>query len=185
MAEKGETKIIAILTISIMLVSIGLSGCVEEEKDEDINPPNYPTPPYWNLEMIKMNPMSNNLISNDLQFEIKKDNKVIINTNISMANPKSIIKGMSKIYPISTNSSPVMDESSGEIVNSESSFSDYTNCCILYLDQTQDNKINGGDSVYIYRDWDRDGKSEIISGSIFTIYDKNMEIIFQKNLEKR
>jgi hypothetical protein len=31
MAEKGETKIIAIFTICIMLISIGLSGCVEED----------------------------------------------------------------------------------------------------------------------------------------------------------
>jgi hypothetical protein len=36
MREMGETKIITILTICIMLVSVGLSGCVEEEKIENI-----------------------------------------------------------------------------------------------------------------------------------------------------
>jgi hypothetical protein len=42
MAEKGETKILAIFTICFMLISIGLSGCVEEDessyypKEEDL-----------------------------------------------------------------------------------------------------------------------------------------------------
>ena len=48
MADSGETKIIAIITICIMLISIGLSGCVEEDEykpdisisnvsDQDVN----------------------------------------------------------------------------------------------------------------------------------------------------
>jgi hypothetical protein len=36
MAEKGGTKVITIFTICIMLISIGLSGCVEEEKKIEI-----------------------------------------------------------------------------------------------------------------------------------------------------
>ena len=34
MAEKGETKIIAIITICIMLISIGLSGCVDDDNNK-------------------------------------------------------------------------------------------------------------------------------------------------------
>ena len=35
MAEKGGTKILVIITIIIVLLSIGFSGCVEEGKEED------------------------------------------------------------------------------------------------------------------------------------------------------
>jgi hypothetical protein len=37
MAEKGGTKIIITITICIMLVTIGFSGCVEDEKDNTDN----------------------------------------------------------------------------------------------------------------------------------------------------
>jgi hypothetical protein len=35
MAEKGETKIVAIVTICVILLSISFSGCFEEEKEDD------------------------------------------------------------------------------------------------------------------------------------------------------
>lgn len=54
MVEKGEKKILAIVTIIIVLISIGFSGCVEEEKDEGEN------------DKIK------DAESNDLQLEIEQ-----------------------------------------------------------------------------------------------------------------
>ena len=37
MAEKGENKILIIITICIILISIGLSGCVEDDENNKIN----------------------------------------------------------------------------------------------------------------------------------------------------
>ena len=38
MAEKEKTKILTILTICIMLISVGLSGCVEEDEENKPGP---------------------------------------------------------------------------------------------------------------------------------------------------
>jgi hypothetical protein len=35
MVKKGETKIMVFITICMILISIGLSGCIEETKDKD------------------------------------------------------------------------------------------------------------------------------------------------------
>jgi hypothetical protein len=178
---KNRTQILIFLTICIIFISISLYGCIKEEKNEpDEFEPNYPRN-RWSVEITRI-PQGRYSISENLTFEIQKDNKLIISTNISMVNPKPFLKAMSTVYPISSNSSPVVDESTGKIINGDSSSSEYKNCCFAYIDQTSDNNINGGDLVYIYQDWNRDGEADVTSGSMFKIFDQNNEIILQKEL---
>jgi hypothetical protein len=72
MAEKGGTKIIAIITICIMLFTIGFSGCVE---DEDENEAKYTFRLYVDFE----NDKSNNYLI--IPFPVNKNitNKVLMN----------------------------------------------------------------------------------------------------------
>jgi hypothetical protein len=54
MAEKGETKIVAIITILIILISIGFGGCFEEEKHEDGNKEIF----HYEIEVINTKPIN-------------------------------------------------------------------------------------------------------------------------------
>ena len=59
MAEKGETKIFAIITICIMLVSIGFAGCIEDDENNEKNKnKNRPFSKY--LQFVKFRYFKNN-----------------------------------------------------------------------------------------------------------------------------
>jgi hypothetical protein len=183
MCNISETFLLIILSICFIALSTCFCGCVEEEKDESNDDgPNYPHPEYgWMIEVYKI---SGTYDLDDILFEVSKGSDEIFFTHIAKVNPEPFYKGSSTVYAISCNSSPIVDESTGEIVSGASALSDYKNCSIAYIDQTSNCRIDGGDCIYVYSDWERDGKDEVNSGTIFTIFNKNNEIIFQKELER-
>jgi hypothetical protein len=181
MFERSETKLLIILTICFITIFSSLCGCIDEKNEELVDEPNYPREYGWFLETTHISGTYS--ISENLTFEIKNGDRITVSTDISMANPEPFTKGSSTVYAISCNSSPVVEESTGEIVTGASPISEYKNCSIAYIDLTSNSKIDGGDCIYVYCDWDRDGKDEVSSGSIFEIHDKNNEVIFQKELK--
>jgi hypothetical protein len=71
MAEKGETKILVIITICVILISILLSGCIESDNDDK-----------------KVTE------ENDLVFSIESD-KLVINSSSPSLNLSFILKNLS------------------------------------------------------------------------------------------
>ena len=86
-------------------------------------------------------------------------------TTTQNTNPAGFLKGASMVYAMQS-SGTAMDNTTSAAVTGLSSFQAYENCMIAYLDQTNDGKINGGDTMYIFQDPDGTASSgdEVSSG---------------------
>jgi hypothetical protein len=83
--------------------------------------------------------------------------------------------------------SPIRDElvnvSKGELDNLSGDLRSYDHMSMVYRDVQNDHLMNAGDSFFVYRDNDADGRVEVPSGSIFTmfVYHEN-DIHFNKRI---
>jgi hypothetical protein len=75
--------------------------------------------------------------------------------------PAPFYKGLSMVYPLTVNST-VLDSNTGNPVDGSTSFNDYTGCAIVFIDEDADNKVNTGDTIYIYNDYNNDGTNDIL-----------------------
>jgi hypothetical protein len=75
--------------------------------------------------------------------------------------PAPFYKGLSLIYALTVNST-VLDSNTGNPVDSSTNFDDYTGCAIIFVDEDADKKVNTGDTIYIFNDYDSDGNNDIL-----------------------
>jgi hypothetical protein len=119
----------------------------------------------------------------DARFQLTDDNDVrILSAQTGNAYPTSITKGQSTIYPIPSGSAAVWDIISGNVVTGDSELNDYTDCYIAYVDEFSNGKLDSGDSIWIYKDWTRDGTQDVQSGYMFKILNADYEMILKKQL---
>jgi hypothetical protein len=119
----------------------------------------------------------------DARFEISDDNDVrILSAQTGSSNPTSISKGVSTIYPIPPGSAAVRESTTGNIVTGDSELNDYTDCYLAYVDEFSNGKSDSGDSIWIYKDWTRDGTQDVYSRYTFKILDENGEMVLKKQL---
>ncbi|MCK5559718.1 MAG: hypothetical protein KAJ51_03960 [Thermoplasmata archaeon] len=119
----------------------------------------------------------------DARFQISDDNDVrILSAQTGSANPTSISKGQSTIFPIPSGSTAVQDSTTGSMVTGNSDLNDYTDCYIAYVDEFSNGKLDSGDSIWIYKDWTSDGTQDIQSRYTFKILDADHEMVLKKQL---
>jgi len=123
---------------------------------------------YWEIEIISVS--GGSLSLEDAKFQIVDTSEIVIfKVDISKANPASINKGLSIVYPIPSGSSPVIDNSTGTAVTENSDLKDYNNCLISYNDQDADGKVSAGDNIWIYKENDSDGTDDVKTNYEFEI----------------
>jgi flagellin-like protein len=86
------------------------------------------------------------------------------------AKPAPFMKGLSKIYAMTLNTSSVQDSTTGTDVDGNSAFKDYVGCYVAFVDEDGDNKVNEGDKFYVYKDYNGDGNEDISFHVKFKIY---------------
>jgi flagellin-like protein len=158
--EKGVSPVIAvILMVAITVVLAGVLWAMLQFPPPGDNQIRITTKSPeektfgWKIEIAS--------ISEKLQIEEAKfqiiDNQgtLLYSLTISNANPQPFNRGLSKVYPM-TMSGPVRDNSTGDVINSDSTFDNYEDCYIAYIDQTNDERVSASDSFYIYKDYNND-----------------------------
>lgn len=114
----------------------------------------------WKVEIASI---SEKLRLEDAKFQVVDNQGTLLySLTISEANPQPFNRGLSKVYPM-TMLGPVQDNTTGNSVNSDSTFDNLEGCYIAYIDQTNDERVSAGDSFYIYKDYNNDNNNDISS----------------------
>jgi hypothetical protein len=100
---------------------------------------------------------------------------------IKGANPPSITRGISSIYPLPRGTGPV-DNGAGSTVDSNTELKDYTNCTFAFIDQQSNGKVSADDTFFIYRDINADDVPEVTPGGTFIILDKTDKELVRQQL---
>jgi hypothetical protein len=133
----------------------------------------------WQIEITDI---SGTISLEDARFQVVDSNGVLeYSVTIDDASPAAFTKGSSTVYAM-TKYSGVTIGNSTIPVSGTTALTDYSKCFIAYFDQTSDGKINGGDSLYIYKDYDADGTDDVLSNYDVKIITSNDEMAMNKAL---
>jgi flagellin-like protein len=142
---------------------------------------------HWEIEIIGQS--GGSLELDDAKFQINsRTGTVKLKTKISEANPISIKSGLSLVYPIPTNSAnPVRENTTngdGEPVdaNSVDHPQVWEGCAIAYIDAEGDSKVNPGDIIWVFKDWDGDDSVDVIPGYSFKLIGSEDKAVLSKDL---
>ena len=164
--HKGVSPVIAvILMVAITVVMSGLLWAMlqintAEPKAVNISASHIEKENSWKFSITAVS--KNNLYIEDLQFRVvDKDGALLYQIRSFNVNPPIFQKGLSTIYAITLNAT-VLDSSTNNPVNVNSSISDYINCYVTYIDTDSDGKVNEADTIYLFKDYDNDGTNDIL-----------------------
>ena len=115
----------------------------------------------WQIEITKV---SGTLNPEDARFHVvDSDGSLLYSITVDDSNPSPFSKGYSTVYAMTISSTPVKD-AGNNIINGDDAISEYSGCYIAYLDQDSNGRVNGGDSLYVYKDYNADGIIEVFNG---------------------
>jgi flagellin-like protein len=113
----------------------------------------------WQIEISSI---SGSLNLEDAKFQVvDNENTLLYSLTIDDANPAAFAKGASTVYAM-TKGAGVVDDTNAT-VDGNDALSVYSGCYIAYIDQTGDGKCNGGDTVYVYADYDGNSVDDVAS----------------------
>jgi hypothetical protein len=148
-------------------ISVSIAGSVTDKMNS------------WKIEIIRVR--SGTLSLEDAKFEIVDENGLLIfKRRISNANPASIVNVGETIYPMPSELSPVKDSNTNETVTGDTAITTYEYCCFAYVDANNDHKVSVGDSIWVYKDYDADGKNDIFPKYSFNILDYDDNLVMKK-----
>ncbi len=139
---------------------------------------------YYQIEILKVS--GGSLGISDLKFQLITNTGILqFSKSTSDSNPTLLILGQSRAYPIPSGINPVNENATngdGETVDNDSINRPHVweNCLFCYLDANGDSKVNAGDSIWIYKDYDDDGVEEVISRYRFSIFDWDENEVLRK-----
>lgn len=133
----------------------------------------------WKIDIVKVK--GGTLSLENAQFEIVDESGILMfKRTIKNANPASLVSAGETIYPLPSGHSPVKDSHTNETVTAETSITSYDYCCFAYIDANNDHKISAGDSIWVYKDYDADGKNDILPRYTFNILDNDDNPVMKK-----
>ena len=134
---------------------------------------------YWMIQITSVSGGSFNI--NDAKFKMSNANNIRLWTkDISYTNTASITVSASKIYAIPSGTA-APDNGAGGAIADTTSITNYYNCSIAFVDNDNNLKVNEGDVIYIYKNYDRTGTDDITSGYVFELLYKE-EMTVKKTL---
>ena len=166
--DKAVSPVIAvILMVAITVVLAGVLWAMlsqlgtEESAALNITAKNPVEKSYgWQIEISSI---SGSLNLEDAKFQVvDNEGALVYSLTSSDVNPAAFSKGASTVYAMTGGTNPVKDDGNNT-VDGDDALSVYSGCYVAYVDQTGDGKVNGGDSVYVYKDYDADSTDEISS----------------------
>ena len=141
---------------------------------------------YWKINIVKVSGGSLNLDDAKFRMVTKADTSLYTKTSANINPTTKLTSGQSSVYPVATTASvPVRENATlgdGDTVDSASiaNPSYWELCYFAYVDETDDGKINAGDTIWIFKDNNADGTNDIESGYVFKILDgKDNEVLKQ------
>jgi flagellin-like protein len=183
--NRGVSPVIAvILMVAITVVMSGLLWAMLNINTAEPKAVNLTATPqekinYWKLTITAVS--KNNFNIEDVEFNmIDKDGVLIYRTLPVNSNPTEFDSGLSKVYAMSNNGT-VLDSTTGNPVDASSSFEDYKYCYIAFVDIDADQRVNEGDTIYVFKDYNNDGNIDILPIYKFRIFIDN-EIAFDTKL---
>jgi len=109
---------------------------------------------------IEITKISGTLNIEDAKFQVvDNENLLVYSVTINNANPAAFTKGQSTVYAMTLGTTAVSDGNA--TVDGNDALSVYEGCYIAFIDQNRDEKINGGDSLYIYKDYNNDNVDDV------------------------
>jgi len=132
---------------------------------------------YYSIDIVKISGGSLN-IANAKFLIITSSGVQLINRAYTDASPSSLTQGDTTVYPIPSSLSPVYENSStGDGATVDTDTINYPlrweGCYLAFIDSESDGKVNAGDAIWIYKDYNDDGTNEISSGYKIKILDNN------------
>jgi hypothetical protein len=116
---------------------------------------------HWEITIASV---SGSLNIDEIKLQmIDTSHTALFNVDINDANPSSVTRGKSTIFPIPSGSGSVMDNSTNSVVTGNSELKNYEYCYIAYNDQNNDERVNAGDNIWIFKDFNNDGIDDIKS----------------------
>ena len=111
--------------------------------------------------MIEITDISGTLSLEDAKFQVQSSEGILeYSVTVDDASPAAFTKGSSTVYAM-TKGSGVTVGNSSTAVDGTTALSDYSGCYVAFVDQTGDDKVGGGDVLYVYKDYDADSTDEI------------------------
>jgi hypothetical protein len=176
MGLKMNKKIFVVGIIGLLLLIVFSCGCFEEDNEEKPDKPPYEyNKPYYTFEIMAVTGSTLNIT--DAKFECSSKSDTILYTKTVLdANPTSIRYGESIIYPIPSGESPVTENvttGDGDIIDNDSISNPeiWEYCYFAYIDSEGSGKVDAGDVVRIYKDYNNDEINEVKVGYKFKILD--------------
>lgn len=141
---------------------------------------------YWELEIIEV---SGTLKISDLKINIiSTTGTQLFSKSATDTNPTPIKSGESTIYPVPSNPSIAVYENSsngdGQTIDTESVEKPHLweGCFYSFLDAQSNGRVNAGDIIRIYKDYNDNGADDIKPGYKIKFYDGDNNNVLSKEL---
>jgi hypothetical protein len=138
---------------------------------------------YWKIEIVSVS--GGSLYSSDAKFQLfsRAGTSMFTRTTANINPTSPLTSGESAIYANPSSTSPVYENSTtgdGAVIDSASvAYPErWEGCYFAYIDSQYDNKINSGDSIWVFKDWNEDNTDDVTTGFTFKILDgKNKDVL--------
>jgi len=149
--------------------------CIINVKDDSVNGDDDEKTNYYSIEIVKVSGGSLSLSEVKFKFYNPSGRQIYSKTKFD-AKPASIAQGDTICYPISSGSHVTENQTTGDgaILDSESLNNPnvWKNCYFAFIDSEGNDKIDSGDAVWVYKDYNNDGVDDVNSDCRFKIVDE-------------
>jgi flagellin-like protein len=164
--NRGVSPVIAvILMVAITVVLSGLLWAmlqVNPAQPKAVNLSASLTDKQYGYQITITAVSQKNFNANDMEIQMMTNEGTMdYSLRLIDSSPAPFYKGLSLVYALTVNST-VLDINTGNPVDGSTSFDDYTGCAIVFVDEDADNKVNTGDTIYVYNDYNNDGINDIL-----------------------
>jgi flagellin-like protein len=135
---------------------------------------------YYSVEIVKVSGGTLNIA--DAKFIIVTNTGTqLLERSYTDASPTKVEDVDTTVYPISSSTQVVLNGTSGPPTDASAPLT-WEYCYFAILDSETDGKINSGDAIWVYKDYDDDGDDEITSGYRIKILDADGNEVLNKEL---
>jgi flagellin-like protein len=139
---------------------------------------------YWKIEIVSVSGGSLSLSDTKFQLFTRAGTSAFTKTTANINPTSALTSGESAVYAVpSATGTPVYENATsgtGGPVNSASvAYPErWEGCYFAFVDSQNDNKVNSGDSIWVFKDWNEDDSDDVFTGFAFKILDgKNQDVL--------
>ena len=141
---------------------------------------------YWKIDIVAVSGGSLSLTDAKFQLFTRSGTSSFTRTTANINPTTALTSGESAIYPVPSDAAtPVYENATtgdGGTVDATSVNNPqfWEGCYFTYVDSQSDNKLNSGDSIWVFKDWNEDNTEDVTTGYAFKVLDGKNEDVLTK-----